>query len=66
MAVAANETAWTGIEAFVLLAEGRVHKVNTASCEAASPAYNAYRRAKLVTFVLFFWMRRIGTYNFKW
>lgn len=31
MAVAAKETVWTGIEAFVLLADGNVHKVNTAS-----------------------------------
>jgi hypothetical protein len=31
MAVAVNETAWTGIDAFVLLADGNVHKVNTAS-----------------------------------
>lgn len=51
MAVAANETAWTGIEAFVLLAEGRVHRVNTASCEAASPAYNAYRREEEISYI---------------
>jgi hypothetical protein len=44
MAVAVNEIAWTGIDASVLLADGSVHKVNTASWEAASAAYNAYRR----------------------
>jgi len=47
MAVAVSETAWTGIDAFVLLADGNVHKGNTASCEAASPAYNASRRKKI-------------------
>ena len=38
IAVPVRETACTGMEAVVLFADGNVHNVNTASCEAASAA----------------------------